>query len=161
MSIHYIIAWTGGYEAPSYGYKSTMREAMGLAEEWASQLQDGDTIDVLEVDTDAGTVTRVEAERPTGGDYTAPVTLSRQEFGDVDQGPTHGIRVVVPFSEGDDLVDEVAASVWAYYTRNYEDDWQTYRVESATTTVATILLFTYWGDHHLSQVPGLPHTSPR
>jgi hypothetical protein len=86
-------------------------------------------------------------------------------FGDVDCGPTAGLTVIVNFSEGDDIVDEVAADVWRYFTTNYQDPFQTYRVVSATINVAlptlTIDLFTYWGDGHLSAVPGEPKVSTR
>ena len=61
MSTHYIVAWTGGYEAPTYEYRNTRTEAFNLAAEWLGEMDERDTIDVLAIDTDAETVTRIDA----------------------------------------------------------------------------------------------------
>lgn len=58
---HYIVAWTGGYEAPDYQFRATRDEAFALAAEWLRDLDEGDSIDVLAVDTTAGTVTRIDS----------------------------------------------------------------------------------------------------
>jgi len=60
----YIVAWTGGYEAPSYHAFMTENEAMRQAEEWwADADQDADSLDVLRINPNDMTITRVEAHR--------------------------------------------------------------------------------------------------
>lgn len=59
----YILAWTGGYEPPSYKAVATEEEAWALANEWASEMDEGDTIDVLRIDVnDPLYIERLEAK---------------------------------------------------------------------------------------------------
>ena len=58
----YIVAWSGGYDAPSYAVKLNAEEAMTQGKEWMKDAEDGDWVDVLEVDPKAGTVKRLEKE---------------------------------------------------------------------------------------------------
>jgi hypothetical protein len=55
----FVIAFTGGYEAPSYEVKATVEEALSVAETWAEDLEDGDTIDVLRINVKNFTLSRV------------------------------------------------------------------------------------------------------
>lgn len=57
----YMVVWSGGYEAPSYVLKDTRDEAFEQAAEWAKDMTENDTIDVLELDTKNKTVARLEA----------------------------------------------------------------------------------------------------
>ena len=58
--IIYVIVWAGGYDEPSYTCRSTEEKAFEVARTWAAQGRaDGDTIDVLAIDTDTEVVTRV------------------------------------------------------------------------------------------------------
>jgi hypothetical protein len=59
MNEFFLVVWSGGYEAPSYVLKDSELEAWGQAEEWTQDMQDGDTVDVLRVDTVNKTVTRL------------------------------------------------------------------------------------------------------
>lgn len=46
----YVIAWTGGYEAAQYAAKATETEAKAQAAEWAKDMADNDTIEILKVE---------------------------------------------------------------------------------------------------------------
>lgn len=64
MAEVFVIAWTGGYEAPSYTVKATAAEAWTQAEEWWKDAKEGeDTLDVLRIDLTTMTIERLE--RPT------------------------------------------------------------------------------------------------
>lgn len=56
----FIVAWTGGYEAPSYEAKSNEADAWNLANEYVEDLEDGDTLDVLRVNLRNFTIERLE-----------------------------------------------------------------------------------------------------
>ena len=58
----FIVAATGGDEAPSYDIFTSKDEAIAQAREWFADGGESDTVDVLEVDPKAGTITRVEVE---------------------------------------------------------------------------------------------------
>lgn len=57
----YMIVWSGGYEAPSYDIKATLTEALAQARKWAEDIDEdqGDWIDVLEINTETLAVNRV------------------------------------------------------------------------------------------------------
>lgn len=57
----FLVAWCGGYDAPSYALKFTKDSAWDQAREWLNDLQDGDTIDVLRLGLTDGIVSRLEA----------------------------------------------------------------------------------------------------
>lgn len=48
------------YVTPSYETKSTLDEAMALAHSWARDMDDSDTIDVIDIDTVTGSVARID-----------------------------------------------------------------------------------------------------
>lgn len=58
--VGFMVAWSGGYEAPSYQVFNTEQEAWDKAKEYAKDMQDGDTIDVLRIDMAQKTVVRLE-----------------------------------------------------------------------------------------------------
>jgi hypothetical protein len=56
----YVVAWTGGYETASYAYAATEEEALTKAGAWEADRQpEDDIIEVLVIDTQAGTVERL------------------------------------------------------------------------------------------------------
>lgn len=62
----FVVAWTGGYEAPSYVVKLTEEQAWDQAGAWlADAHEDGDTIDVLRVDLATAEVTRLSVTGET------------------------------------------------------------------------------------------------
>lgn len=67
----FLVAFTGGYEPPSYQAFTDEDEAWGKAEEWASDMAEGDTIDVLKIVhtvhayTTTATVERLHADGVT------------------------------------------------------------------------------------------------
>lgn len=87
--------------------------------------------------------------------------ITREKLGDVDYGPTSGLRVQVMLSGLPNCIQDQAADIWSYFTHNYEDDWQTYRIVSAERGVLTVDVYTTWGDGHPSDVKGEPLYSPR
>lgn len=59
----YLVAWSGGYEPPIYQVFFSEEEAMKQAKDWwdMSTHEEGDWIDVLEIDVIANTVARIES----------------------------------------------------------------------------------------------------
>ena len=58
----YIVAWTGGYEAPSYTAFFDEARAWDQAYEWVEEMEEGvDTIDVLRLDLPSLKMERLEA----------------------------------------------------------------------------------------------------
>lgn len=57
----FVIAWTGGYEPPSYAVKFSLKEASEQAREWAADIKpdSGDTVDVLRIDPETGGIERL------------------------------------------------------------------------------------------------------
>ena len=90
-----------------------------------------------------------------------PVFVQYEGFGDVDRGPTAGVRVAVKLSGLPNCIQDQAKDIWNYFTHNYEDDWQTYRIVSAERGILTVDVYTKWGDGYPSDVPGEPLYSPR
>ena len=86
MTTGYIVAWTGGYDAPQYAYRDTRTEAFNLAAEYLRDFDPAcDTIDVLAIDTNAQTIERIEA----GTCSTCTARVVRDDHGtliDLDTG---------------------------------------------------------------------------
>jgi len=51
MTDTYIVAFTGGYEAPSFKSFDDEAKALAQAEKWAEDFKDGDVIDVLHLES--------------------------------------------------------------------------------------------------------------
>lgn len=59
----FLVAWTGGYEAPQYATRPTEAEAMDLGREWYEDSNgETDTVDVLRLNLADGSVTRLHPD---------------------------------------------------------------------------------------------------
>jgi hypothetical protein len=75
-----------------------------------------------------------------------------KSFGDVDRGPEAGIRVVVKY-DGQGEPGELGDAVWQFFTTNYEDPFQEWRLVATDKDTITVDLYTFWGDGHPSITP--------
>lgn len=57
----YVIAWSGGYEAPSYKVANSLPAALKTADKWAEDMEESDYIDVLRITPDTLKIDRWDA----------------------------------------------------------------------------------------------------